>query len=192
MTTFIRNTKMWAAATLTALSLGAAVLTSTSPATDPAIRRCGGQHPDHLNNAGSPRRSSHGRCPSSWPIERSGRRPGRQMSPLHVELVRVPGRGCHVPPRSSRTATARRSTYPAGQDGFIPFASGFAVSRETRYSVLCVLGGAGSTSGVPVTGSGVTETSRPNTCSTVSAVITSEGFPCVRIWPSRMAMIRSA
>ena len=39
MTTFIRNTKMWAAATLTALSLGAAVLTSTSPATDAAIQR---------------------------------------------------------------------------------------------------------------------------------------------------------
>jgi len=39
MTTFIRNTKMWAAATLTALSLGAAVLTSPSPATDAAIQR---------------------------------------------------------------------------------------------------------------------------------------------------------
>ena len=39
MTTFIRNTKMWAAATLTALSLGAAVLTSTPPATDAAIQR---------------------------------------------------------------------------------------------------------------------------------------------------------
>ena len=59
MTTFIRNTKMWAAATLTALSLGAAVLTSTSPrhgCGDPAIRRGGGQHPDHLNDTGSPRR----------------------------------------------------------------------------------------------------------------------------------------
>ena len=39
MTTFIRNTKMWAAAALTALSLGTAVLTSTSPATDAAIQR---------------------------------------------------------------------------------------------------------------------------------------------------------
>lgn len=39
MITFIRNTKMWAAATLIALSLGTAVLTSTSPATDAASQR---------------------------------------------------------------------------------------------------------------------------------------------------------
>ena len=45
----------------------------------------------------------------------------------------------------------------------------------------------GTTSGVPLIGSGMTTDSRPNTSRTVSSVITSAGAPVVTIRPSRIA-----
>ena len=49
----------------------------------------------------------------------------------------------------------------------------------------------GITSGAPETGSGTTFEEIPNTSFTVSSVTTSDGAPCARMLPERIAMSSS-